>query len=58
MIVNNFSFTATFSDYLQGTSTDTYFTATLLQQTTQSVFNLETDTVASYDMVTKSHSQL
>ena len=48
--VNNpFNFSASFSDYLQGTSTDTYFTATS-STTTQSVFNLETDTVASYDI--------
>ena len=44
-----FNFSASFSDYLQGTSTDTYFTATS-STTTQSVFNLETDTVASYDI--------
>ena len=46
---NDFNFSASFSDYLQGTSTDTYFTATS-STTTQSVFNLETDTVASYDI--------
>ena len=44
-----FNFSASFSDYLQGTSTDTYYTATS-STTTQSVFNLETDNVASYDI--------
>ena len=45
----SFNFSASFSDYLQGTSSDTYFTATS-STATQSVFNLETDTVANYDI--------
>ena len=44
-----FSFTADFSDYLESTSTDTYFTATATTATT-SVYNLETDAVANYEI--------
>ena len=44
-----FNFSASFSDYLQGTSTDTYYTATS-SSTTSTAYNLETDTVATYDI--------
>ena len=43
----DFDFSASFSDYLEDTSTNTYYTATS-STTTSSVYNLETDTVASY----------
>ena len=43
----DFDFSASFSDYLEDTSTNTYYTATS-SSTTSSVYNLETDTVASY----------
>ncbi len=44
-----FNFSASFSDYLQGASTDTYYTATS-SSTTSTAYNLETDTVAIYDI--------
>ena len=56
-VTNNFSFTATFSDYLQNSSTNTYFTGTAMNgssaaadefSATSHIFNLETDTVANY----------
>ncbi|MBT5574824.1 MAG: flagellar hook-basal body complex protein [Alphaproteobacteria bacterium] len=43
----DFDFSASFSDYLEDTSTNTYYTATS-STTTSSVYNLETDAVASY----------
>ena len=53
-VTNAFNFSASFSDYLQGIpSTDTYFTGTamnFINRRTQSHFNLETDTVANYDI--------
>ncbi len=54
---NNFTFTATFSDYLQNSSTNTYFTGTAMNDSsaaadefsaTSHIFNLETDSVANY----------
>ena len=56
-VTNNFSFTATFSDYLQNSSTNTYFTGTAMNgssaaadefSATSHIFNLETDSVANY----------
>ena len=44
-----FTFEADFADYLETTSTDTYFTATATTATT-SVYNLETDAVANYEI--------
>ena len=44
-----FNFSASFSDYLQGTSADTYYTSTS-STTTSTVYNLETDSVANYDI--------
>ena len=44
-----FNFSASFSDFLQGASSDTYYTATS-STATQSVYNIETDAVASYDI--------
>ncbi|GIS14928.1 MAG: hypothetical protein CM15mP117_03600 [Alphaproteobacteria bacterium] len=53
--VNNpFNFSASFSDYLQEHQQIPYFTATS-STATQSVFNLETDTVASYDIGDQDH---
>ena len=56
-VTNDFSFTATFSDYLQNSSNNTYFTGTAMNgssaaadefSATSHIFNLETDTVANY----------
>ena len=44
-----FTFEADFADYLESTSTDTYFTETATTATT-SVYNLETDAVANYEI--------
>ena len=55
---NDFNFSASFSDYLQGSSNTTYFTGTAMNgasaaadEFSQShIFNLSTDTAASYDI--------
>ena len=56
-LTNDFSFTANFSDYLQGSSNTTYFTGTAMTgasaaadefSATSHIFNLSTDPAASY----------
>ncbi len=56
-VTNDFSFTATFSDNLQNSSTNTYFTGTAMDgssaaadefSATSHIFNLQTDAVANY----------
>ena len=58
-LTNDFSFTASFSDYLQGSSNTTYFTGTAMNgasaaadefSATSHIFNLSTDAAASYSI--------